>query len=147
MLGCAACTDDPAFLSIATLCARYADDVCAARDLCCEASDNSAGCVASEQDHCLASSDAREQDDSFSYDSEQASRVLADQREQLDECGAPFSIGRFFVGTVSDGSACAQNAQCESDYCDLEQGACASNPSLLLCPSAQPEPETTPQPE
>lgn len=135
LVGALGCKDDgPAFLSLGELCRRHADDVCSAREDCCDASPSTSSCQAAAEDSCVTQRRALEKETGLDYDSEQASRVLSQQRGALDECAAPFAIGRYFSGTRGEGSACARDAECESDVCDREQGVCVSNDTLLLCP-------------
>jgi len=148
LLACVACKDDSsAALFIDDLCQRRAEDVCPARVDCCEAPPSEQGCLAADLNSCVTQRTALEKNSALTYDSEQAARVLAEQRGSLDGCGPAFSIGRFFRGTGGNGAACERDAQCASDQCDLTEGVCATNDSLALCsPLAGPADESANQP-
>lgn len=129
-----ACEDEgPAFLSLSELCRRHAENVCAARETCCEQVPPRSACEASERDSCVVLRENLEKEGAVDYDAAKASRVLSEEQQALEACGVPFSIGRFFSGTAALGDGCQRHAQCASDSCDPEQAVCAVRGDLLLC--------------
>lgn len=132
-----ACKDDgPSFISLSTFCERHAEDICNARQACCEGADEVAGCRSVEQTACEGQRDQFVEDESLTFDSREASRVLREQEERLRDCADPFAVGRYFRGTQAAGKSCDRDSQCESNACDAEQGVCLASDALMLCSAA-----------
>jgi hypothetical protein len=139
-LGACAEKGDP-FLTFGELCARRAEDVCAARTApCCEV-ESTDDCVEQETRACeTLRKHIAKVESTLRYDSQVAARVAAEQRQALDQCEPPFPLTRFFEGTRDEGSACERDTQCTSGVCGADSQACESAEGPELCPSTEDAP-------
>jgi hypothetical protein len=133
--GLAGCKDkEEPFLPLPELCPRLAEDICAARALCCEPAPDASACVQAERAQCEPAQNAFAGEEGL-YDSPLAARWLSTQRDALDACDPPLPLGRFFKGARSDGADCERDTQCRSGRCDVETQTCASFEAVALCPA------------
>ncbi len=135
-LGCGA--DEPAFLPLADLCEAYAEEVCLARQSCCQGADLES-CEPAIRETCKAEESGLTQQEDFSYDGRRADRVRRELRAALAMCAAPFPLTRFFRGARALGQPCEQNLQCESQRCVADAAgamACAEAEPTSLCDPA-----------
>lgn len=136
----AGCGDDePPFLPLNDLCDVYSEEVCDGREACCEAFDR-ASCETSVRSGCVADVDLLTNQEGLAYDGQEANRVRGQLQEALDLCLAPVPLGRFFVGTVANGAACEQPAQCQSVTCAPDAAGtamvCSDPAGKALCEAA-----------
>ena len=129
----AACSDDPPFQSLATLCEDLAEDICDARAGCCTGVDP-ATCVSAELARCDAQLEAVEAEN-VHYDSRAAAAKRRGARTLLDSCGAPPTLASFFTGGLVDGTPCERDTQCSGGLCTPDTRLCASAmPVLCVIP-------------
>jgi|GEM_PF-4555770 len=125
--GLAACHDDePSFLPLVDLCDVYAEEVCDARQACCDGFDRDV-CETSVRGQCKADSAQLSMEAELSYDGKWADRVRQEMRDKLPDC-VSLPLGAFFVGTKGAGEACERPGQCESLSC-----AAAGEGSPMVC--------------
>jgi hypothetical protein len=130
-----ACSDEPAFLSLSTLCDELAEDLCDARANGCCAGVDPATCREPVVEACKPMLDALTKEPLLEYDSVEAADKRRAARAQLDRCGAPPVLASFFTGGLPDGTACERDAQCSGGRCTPDTRVCTqSQPSLCLSP-------------
>jgi hypothetical protein len=135
-LGCG--SDEPSFLPLSDLCDVYAEEICDARQACCEGGD-AVNCEMAVRDACKADETSLTQQEELSYDGRRADRVRGELQDELDQCGAPLSVARFFNGARAVGEACEQRTQCESLNCAADATGtllCTESASQQLCDPA-----------
>jgi hypothetical protein len=125
MLGLGSCAvDDAPFLPLDGLCQRYADEVCSARDACCEASVDIADCERIQTQQCEAERELLVDEGSRGYDSRAAERRFDALFGALEDCQAPFAVASFFEGGLEEGARCERGAQCTSGVCEGDPASC-----------------------
>lgn len=132
-LGLPGCSADTApFVPLNKLCERYAQEVCAARSVCCD--DGASGCEEATQASCESVRADVAQHASRSYDSTKAARRLDALRDELSDCAPPYAPESFFSGGAARGASCETDLECESGAC--VDGACEDERELSpLCPA------------
>ncbi|HEX5658266.1 MAG TPA: hypothetical protein VFX59_13785 [Polyangiales bacterium] len=129
----AACSDDPPFQPIDTLCDELAEDICDARAGGCCAGVDPASCVQGELTRCEAELTTLEAEP-LQYDSRAAAAKRRAARTVLDSCGAPPALASFFTGGLVDGTACERDAQCSGGRCTVDSRVCAPATPTLCTP-------------
>jgi hypothetical protein len=130
LAACGSGDDSDAFLPLNQVCAAYAEDVCAAKEPCCDAPPD-ADCEKRVRAACEPQREQLTKEGSLHYEGEHASRARDALRAALDDCRAPASVATFFSGAEKQGAACARDTQCATFACSEDK--CAAAEAAPLC--------------
>jgi hypothetical protein len=127
------------FLALSELCNTYSQDVCAARDSCCQgdaAAASAADCMEDVHDTCEQERELLTAEAALTYDARHALKVSEQMRDDLATCAAPYLLSRFFEGSLAKGKACKRDAQCASLACEAAEDGekvCVGTHAAPLC--------------
>ena len=120
-----------AFLPFPDLCPVYAEQVCAARQACCELSEESVDCELRISKSCDAQRQQLSQEDGLRYEGVHAQEVREQQQAQLDACKPPYDLSHYFSEGAQAGAACERPTQCADGAC--VDGHCAAVATAPVC--------------